>query len=361
MADIPGSGEDNKKAEGAALPSFLKKPEGPPKFSVPVMGTDDVPLAAPGPSRRPGVTPETRPLLDDELREGEQELPSFLRRVEPPTSPGDKAAVFGKSAVAGGLKSSGAVMGALEGGTLGSMVLPGWGTAGGTLIGMAGGYYAGDLAAQGLEEKGWAINDPYSLPPHLRSFGVAGEAFGGAFAGPPGMIAVGRTAMRLPDSLVGRMMNGILDMAGQKPVRFMAAETSAAASASLAEGVSEELLPGNVPVRLGAGITAGALNPARLALMAGGKVYDRLSKTIMKWGAPGRFTRAGQLMQEYLKAADGGSSPEVLMRALADTEEIAKAIPGFRGTAAQTSGDQRLAQLEAEMMELDRTFGEEVR
>lgn len=302
------------------------------------------------PEPAPEPAPETEELEPEEAAPAIPGLraPAGLRS----SSPGEIVAAGGKTALGSATRFSGILPGAKIGFELGSRFGP-IGMLVGTTLGIAGGYFAGDMAADELERQGFAVTDPYSLPPDQRSAGVIGEALGAGATLGGQVMALGRMSARLPDSLVGRALNGILDMARDQPLRFLAAETAALTQSAAAEGVFEEARPGRPLERMGVGMAVGAANPARLAIITGNKVFAIGKSLIQRMSYSGRQTRAGQLLTQFLGSTE---DPAVLMRALAETDQIARTIPGFRGTAAQTTGDLRLSQLEGELAELDRKF-----
>lgn len=264
-----------------------------------------------------------------------------------------------KVAAGTGARQGGAAAGAFAGAALGAPFLPPFGSLAGGLIGLTGGYFAGDLAADELERQGLATTVE-AVPPEMRGFAVAGESFAASASILGPQMAAARTGMRLAPSAVGSFFNATLDMAREQPFRFLAAEATAAGSAAIAGGAYEAFRPNRPGERAAAEIMGGLLNPTRLAVGASGLVFKSLKSSVSKILPGPRKTRAGQLLVEFLAAADGSGDPDVLIQELKNTEMLRQSIPGFRGTAAQTTGDARVAQLEAELAELDRVFGSEV-
>ena len=95
------------------------------------------------------------------------------------------------------------------------------------------------------------------------------------------------------------------------------------------------------------------------SVAVGERAVQGLTTVAQRLSPSGRQTQAGQLLQAFLEA--GQTDPEAVMKLLADGRAIADTIPGFRGTAAMTTGEQRLLQLEAELAEQERGFAVESR
>ena len=216
-------------------------------------------------------------------------------------------------------------------------------------IGLLGGYFAGDWFQDGLSEFGLA-KDPRNMPEWLKPLGYFGEALGSGAAMTGGVMALANMAGRLPSSMVGRLVNGILNTARDKPVQFLAAEVPAITQSAAAEGLYAAANPDDPGGRMLVGIAAGVVSPVRLAARAASKSYDSLHRLVQSWFTSGRQTRAAELLQAWAKAsreAPAGFDPADLMQWFAKTKEVADSIPGWKGTVAQTMGDARMAQLEA--------------
>ncbi len=336
QVQTPGPGDDpDLPPELRAAPEFGGKP------AEPGLLADD-----------PDLPPELRSAPELQVSAEKQ---SLVRQV------GEQVETVGKSAAGGALKGAGFGMGAASGavagaaiGALGGPAAPvtvPLGAGMGFIAGGVAGYYAGDVAARELERHGLAVADPEALPPHLRIAGRTGAGLGFGLSGASTTTILGIYGGRLPDSAVGRVINDVLDTAKAFPKTFIAGETSAATQAGAAGGVYEEIRPGHPGERALVEIAVGALNPIRLLASHWHDASTGIKNAISRFSPAGKRTRAAEVLQEFIRAGDDAQDPEVLLRALRDTNEIAKTIPGFRGTVAQTTGDIRLAKLERELAE----------
>ena len=303
-------------------------------------------------SRPASAEGEPRPALAPSGGEA-GDIPSILVPPLTESTAGEQVGAAARTALGAATRFSGVAAGGKIGAAAGALGGPAAPVTVplGVAIGMVGGYFAGDMAADELARLGLAVTDPYSLPPDQRAAGVFGEALGAGISGIGQVQTLARMAGRLPETAVGRVLNGILDMARDRPTRFLIAESAALAQSATAEGIYETQRPGHPLERMGVGMAVGVLNPARLTISLGSKGYDTAKRLVERFSKAGRQTQAGRLLQEFMERAEG--DPRVFMRALADGRRIAEAIPGFRGTAGQTSGDLRLVQLEAELARID--------
>lgn len=333
------------------IPSILAPPEVEEDEEQETLAPAPAPAAKPAAEepipRRPAVGP------------ADESVPSILAEPEGATA-GEQVEAGLKAAGGAAVRFSGVVPGAKLGFAAGMAVPPPAQVVTVPLFTLGGGaigYYAGDLAATELERHGLVIKDPYSVEEQLRPSAVTGEAIGAGLTMTGQTMFLARQAGRLPSSAVGRVINGVLDTARDKPMRFLAAELPALTASATAEGIYEVQRPGHPLERTGVGMAVGVLNPARVVISTTAKTSQIIRGLTQRMSAAGRRTKAGELLLKFMEGA--GDDPQAFMRALRETDEIARTIPGFRGTAAQTAGDVRVAQLERELAELERSFFEE--
>lgn len=280
---------------------------------------------------------------DPELEDALTPLPSVsggtLEQLEAAAQGAGSGALLGAGATAGA--AVGVAVGAMTG-PFAPVAVPLGG-----VIGLIGGLLAGGSAAEGL---GLPV-DVNNVPEGLRPAFVGGQVLGATVSGTGSTMVFANLSGRLAPSMVGNVINQLLDTAKRAPVPFALAELSAGGQAAIAEFGVEGAFPDRPLVRGAAGLAAGALSPATLTLRLVGKLAKKASFVASSFSPQARQTRAGKLLTEFVEGSD---DPEILARALAETEEIEKLIPGFRGTLAQTTGEKRLAQLEAELGEKER-------
>lgn len=259
----------------------------------------------------------------------------------------------GRAAIQGG----GMVAGAVAGGQLGAMagsVFPGPGTLiGGTVGALAGGLLGGE-AGEMAADRGLGLRSAQQLSPGLRPAGVFGESVGGSvpFAALP--YAAAASGWRAAESGVGRLLNSFVDMVRNRPVLAGLAEASSAVSAGSAAALAETVRPGDEWARMGAEITAGALNPTRIAIAGTTKAVGLVKSTAMRFSPAAQQTEAAKTLMQVVQQT--GEDPTMLARALRAAGADAD-LPGL--TAAQRTGSPALAALEQHYGRMNKQFGAE--
>ena len=188
-----------------------------------------------------------------------------------------------------------------------------------------------------------------------RPYAVAGSVFGESMTFAGGFYSLARTGYRTEGRhMVGRLVNGMFDKAKSKPGTFLSVEAALAGSSSVAAGMSESALPGNVPARTTAEIAGGMTNIPRLTTLAAGKavtIYRGAAKTLSQ---AGRETAAANIIADILR--DHGENPEVVAKLLDDA--------GLSGagdlSSASATGSKALSALERRMAQIDSAFGQNV-
>lgn len=338
--------------ELSPAPAPAKAPEEPiigPILQRALKGADAPVAAKKAPTTKDG-SPVVGPVLQKALAQREEQ-----------SSGGE---ILARSAVSSATRSAGLLPGALMGARAGMMAPPNlWPVTvpAGAFAGLATAYWAGDIAAKELERReiGLDAQDP-SVPESLRPWAVSGNVFGGGLSMSGSTMLAAQSPARLAPTMVGNVINRVLDTAANRPFWFAHVEGTATTSAAIAEGAYEALRPGHPWERTGVGIAAGVANPVRWAseglttrLYQGARALYRLAP----WtdAAKARnLSRSGQELARLLQAS--GDDPKALVAMLDQSNEKLLAIPEVGGTAAMRTGSPRLAQLEADLMEMDRQF-----
>lgn len=273
----------------------------------------------------------------------------------PFTSFEDKAGAVAQGALGGVAEAGPLALSTGVGAAIGSGFGP-VGTVVGGGAGFAYGLYAGKKTREGVASITLPSGKPATYksvedaPKGLRPFFAGGETLGQtapfAFAAP-----YAATRVTLPDTLIGKWTQKIFDSFIQRPGTFMAAETSGAIGAAVGAAASTELWPGDKLARAGSEVIGGFFNPTRLVVGASGMMLDTLRSARQAMSSSGRQTAAGRWLTEQIVAA--GDDPELLVRLLQQTSPI----PGTQMTAAQRTGSEGLAVVEARLREESKKFG----
>lgn len=269
-----------------------------------------------------------------------------------PTTGGDIASTVGSQAVRGGLTSAGVVGGAMTGAGLGMMAAPIAGPVAPVIGGLAGaayGAWAGETAASGL-----GIKPVEQLEPGLRPAGYFGEAVGGAtsFAAAPYAAAV--SGYRFGQTVVGNLMNTIIETAKASPIKFALAEGTSAISAAGAAAFSEAAAPGKAGIRVTAETLGGVFNPTRLTMEAASYVGGVAKTAYGSFTGAARETAAAKTLQELFQVT--GEDPVIIARILREQGVLGK---DENLTAAQKTGSMALAALEEWLAKSSAQFGAE--
>lgn len=273
----------------------------------------------------------------------------FAKHFDAPVpTAGEQLGAAARTAVGGAVEGGGMVAGAITGAKIGTAVLPGWGTAAGTIIGAGIGWYGGSEAREVLEERGIAAS-PEDLPEELRPAGYAGEVVGGAasFGGAPFVAA--KAGIRGGTSLIGRWIDGIIQTSIKSPKTFAAVEASAATSSAIASGVAETVAPGETGIRITSEIAAGVLNPTRMIASGSSYVVGQGRKVVEMFSPAARETAVGKALVNALE--EGGEDPVLIARLLKE-----EGLPGVDPTSAQKVGSPTLGAMEKSLAEYSANF-----
>ena len=272
----------------------------------------------------------------------------------PAPTGGDIAGTIGKGAVAGALRDSPTVAGAMSGFRIGMPLAAkaapfvGGFAAGIPLVTTAVGGYLGYQAGQSAESV-----IPEETDPRLVPYREGGKTFGSSIATAPAAFflpTAGPTAGR-----VAKFVSGIGETARRSPGVFMATEGLTATSMGLAGGAAENYRPGQEGVRFGAEMGAALLTPTKLLLSGVDLAKTGLSS--IKSGAGGRSAaterKAVNLLLDALNKS--GEDPEALIKAL--RTQLPGSVPS--PTSGQKTGSQALMDLEASLGNHRAQFGGE--
>lgn len=264
------------------------------------------------------------------------------------TSFGDKAKAFVKGAIGGVTETGGMVAGTLGGAALGF-------AAGGPLGGAALGALGSEIGRRTgkMLREGGGAGTVEDMDPSVRPYGYAGEVVGGGAPIAATPIGIGAAGLRVAStSGFGGFINRMLEMAASSPKSFAASEAAGLAGAALGSGIAESAAPGKTGIRVGAEIAGGFFNPTRLVLGSFGTALDGVKGVIGSLGKTGQQNRAAEFLQKLI--TESGEDPAKVAAALR-----ASGLPGIELTAAQKSGSQALASLEALMSKDSAKFGVE--
>lgn len=263
----------------------------------------------------------------------------------------EMAGAAGEQAVRGGLISAGVAGGAMTGAGLGMMAAPIAGPAAPVIGGLAGaayGAWAGETAASGF-----GIQPVEQLQPGLRPAGYFGEAVGGAAAFAAGPYAAARAGYRFGESMVGNLMNTIIDTAKASPLKFGLAEATSAISAGGGAALAEAGAPGKTGIRVTTETLGGMFNPTRLTMDAATYVGGMAKRGLESFSPAARETSAARTLQELFKVT--GEDPVIIARILREQGVVGS----DKLTAAQKTGSMALGALEDWLAKSSAQFGAE--
>ena len=263
----------------------------------------------------------------------------------------------GQGAIGGLTESTGVLGGMIAGARVGAVAGPKTAIAG-AIIGGGVGYFGGHEAREQLSEieiggtplTTASIRD---IPEELRPYAVAGEAFGGSLPFMVAPFAAAKMGYQIQStSFIGNWLNKVIQTAKTSPKAFAASEISAAASSALAGGAMEDIAPGNIPARIGAEITAGVLNPTRLAIGASKSAINLTKKVYQAVSPTAQETAASAWLRGVVELA--GEDPVLLAKLARETDPL-----GLTRTIAQKTGSPALAAIESKLAEYSARFSRE--
>lgn len=296
--------------------------------------------------------------------EGDEETDprNTFRSATPKRTFGEKAAVVGRGAATGAIRSTGITSGAIAGvAATAPIPIPGARVVG-AIVGGLTGFFLAEEAVEGLADPD-LFDTPLTfrtleeVPEDLRPLAIFGETIGGAVSPSAAVVGLAKKGIRVVidpaagrlKTFAGNIVNNMMDMASKKTGRFIATEAAATATAATAGAISEDVLPGAAGVRLGAEVTAGILSPTRFFLGLGTDAFNAVKRFGKSLKPEARLNKAGTVLQEYLELA--GEDP-VALAALLRTVDIEG-----QPTVAQALGNRAVAAFEAEFKEISREFG----
>jgi len=272
----------------------------------------------------------------------------------PEITGGDIAGTIAKGTVAGALRDSPTVAGALSGFRIGmplaakSAPFIGGFAAGIPLVTTALGGYFGYQAGQATEGL-----IPEETDPRLVPYREGGKTFGSSIATAPAAFylpVAGPTAGR-----VAKFISGMGETARRSPGVFMATEGVTAAGMGVAGGTAEAYRPGQEGVRFTAELGVGLVNPTKLLLSAVDIAKTGLSSVKSATGnrSASLEKKAANLLLDALNKS--GEDPEALLKAL--RAQLPSSVP--TPTSGQKTGSQALMDLEASLGNHRAEFGGE--
>ena len=148
----------------------------------------------------------------------------------------------------------------------------------------------------------------------------------------------------------GNVLNPVVEGARSAPRAFTAIEAAGIGGAAQGAALAEAFAPGNVPVRVGAEIAGGFINPAGLLGRLVSNAGRSASTTFRAFTPAGRQSRASEVIQGRL--VEMGEDPAEVAQTLRAANDIKTPL-----TAGQASGSQALLDLEAKIARSNRPFG----
>jgi hypothetical protein len=278
----------------------------------------------------------------------QEDIDAFSIREESSFEDKAREAAYGTAigAIEGGGTFGTALAGARVGAAATPPVFPGVGFFAkplGAAVGFGAGLTAGFLSTRNVDQL-----FPEVAREDLVPYREGGKTFGES-------IAIAPMAFGLPVSNANRVsafLSGIGEAARRYPKSFLASETSAAAGAGVAGGLSEAYFPGEQGVRMGAEVTGGFFTPGRFLVSTAGAVSNFAKGLTSSLSPTSREGRAANALYRTLNEA--GSDVPRLIKALE-----AKVPPGITPTAAQKTGDIGLTMLETTLARGNAKYGAE--
>ena len=306
---------------------------------------------------------------------GKLDLSSIqLRRLdEPSSSLMERLTTIGQATTAGSAQAlpvlAGTVMGVKVGGAIGALGGPAApvtvpvGLLVGGAIGAVSGMIAGGEIQRQLSEvsiPGTDIPLTYesleAVPLNLRPYAVFGEVIGASvpFVGLPYVAAA--KDIKFVENLPGRFINRIIESAGNMPVRFALAESSAAFGSAVGGGVAESAFPGELGPRFAGEVLGGILSPTRYIISGSRATIQLGQKAIFPMSPLGRRAAAVSFLQNALK--ESGDDPVQLASAIARGRAE---FPQLNLTPAQITNNKFLIALENRLILESGQFGQDSR
>jgi len=322
---------------------------------------DQPPIEGSGLAPKDGDTPVLTPKAGD----------TPVAPVEAATTAGQRTTAFGQGTVSGvvqgGTATGGAFIGASTGAAIGAfggpfapITVPVGAVIGGItglLIGADAGEEVNSLLAKVNTPSGNPLTfaNENAVPPSLRPYFVAGNAFGGAAAMASAPFALALQGIRFVPNLFGRIMNGMINGAATRPASFALSELSMAFGAGVGGGAAEATFPGSSGARLTGEMIGGTLNVGHIAVQSSRFALDRVARIVASFSSS--KTAAESMTVQTLRDvfASTGENVDDVIAALRDPNLMA----GLDLTAGQRTGSETLLALEARLAQDSATFGRE--
>lgn len=267
---------------------------------------------------------------------------------------GGKLDAFVEGSKSGLVTSTPTVAGAWAGAKVGAAATRSpYGMVGGAVVGGAAGMMVGAEAKEQLE-----IGSIDDMPVELRPAYSFGETLTASI--PPMLLPFVKAGRPIADTLgqskTGAFLRGITDFATRNKAAFIASEGSAAVSASVAGATVEAMDPGNTPVKTGAEVAAGMLNPTSHFAKMAPYLTSKVSELVKGFTYEGRKTAAAQVLQDVFERY--GEDPQMMARIIATG---GLEIDGVKidSTVAQQTGSKALSAIEGHLSKKSDKFGEE--
>ena len=285
-----------------------------------------------------------------------------------PSSGLDKALAGPQSFVGTGVETTGMIAGARIGLALTAAVpIPGARVVGG-LVGGGLGWWAGHEARGGLSDldvpgTDIPITRPsfYDFPEDQRSGAIVGEVFGAGAPLTANTVLVAKKGFRFTESFIGNFLNRILKNAAERTRNFVGAEAAGLTGAGVGGVVAEAVDPGDKVSRFLGEVTGGVANPTRILFGFADKIAATFKRGLQAVpgqmfggvGARARTRAVADILGDMVE--ESGGDPILLARLLEAN--------GLHGIGHQTSavktGDDALAQFQAQLIKINGRFSYE--
>jgi hypothetical protein len=276
------------------------------------------------------VSPDSAP------RQVSEDLSDLLTQPLPPTA-AQKTGAFIEAGVKEATPMAAGLTAAIGAAKVTAPTLNPWIVGGSFVTAGVAGYYG---AKKAMEPMG--LRSPEQMRPELRPYAYGGESFiTGAsmlYAG-PGQMAM--SGLRLTEGTIGTFLNRAATMSATKPVTSTVAEIGALGSAATGAALAEYVAPGDLGLRMGAELTMGFLNPARIATSAWDSSVGLFNTVKGSIGSQATENRAWNWISDHLEIA--GEDPKLFIEMINRN----KIIDPKTATAAQITGSPAAAAIEA--------------
>lgn len=264
---------------------------------------------------------------------------------------GDKVKAFAQAASGGGLSGLTTTTGMVQGGKIGARRGP-WGAAAGMITGGVAGHLVGEETRDFAAKYDLAIESGgiEQLPEELRPAAYAGEVFGVGMAAVTAPYQLMTGGFRPGNSMAGKWVNSVMNMASQQPKQFVATEASMITSSAIFAATAEKMAPGETGIRLGAEISGGFLNPGRYIAAGTRGGVNMVKKFMLGFSEDAQMNEAGKFLRGTLEQY--GEDPVLVARMLRESGFI-----DVSQTAGQKTGSPTLSALSLRLSEKSALHG----